>query len=108
MKKLLVLFFLVATLNSYSQSEKEKIEKACLNYIEGFYEGDTTKLISSLKPALFKFGYLKKDGENIYVPAGQMTYRQSLDYAKRVMDKKNFAKADSPKKVEVLDIMETI
>ena len=37
-----------------------------------------------------------------------MTYRQALDYAKNVMEKKNFAKADAPKKVEVLDVMNTI
>jgi hypothetical protein len=31
-----------------------------------------------------------------------------LDYAKGVSVKKNFAKAGSPKKVEVLDIMNTV
>jgi hypothetical protein len=31
-----------------------------------------------------------------------------LDYAKNVLAKKNFAKSDSPKKVEVLDIGNTI
>jgi hypothetical protein len=37
-----------------------------------------------------------------------MTFRAALDYAKNVMAKKNFAKADAPKKVEVLDVMNTI
>jgi hypothetical protein len=37
-----------------------------------------------------------------------MTYREALNYAKNVSEKKNFAKADAPKKVEVLDIMNTI
>jgi len=36
-----------------------------------------------------------------------MIYRQALDYAKGVLAKKSFAKADAPKKVEVLDIMKT-
>ena len=109
MKKILFAFLLLAT-NQYvnAQETKEKIERACLDYIEGFYEGDTVKLIRSLKPALFKFGYWKNDKTNTYDPDGQMTYRQALDYAKRVVEKKNFAKADAPKKVEVLDIMNTI
>lgn len=34
-----------------------------------------------------------------------MSFREALDYAKKVMEKKNFAKPDAPKKVEVLDIM---
>ncbi len=37
-----------------------------------------------------------------------MTWRQALDYAKSVMEKKNFAKEDAPKKVEVLDILNAI
>ena len=37
-----------------------------------------------------------------------MTWRQAIDYAKRVLEKKNFAKSDAPKKVEVLDIMNSI
>ncbi len=37
-----------------------------------------------------------------------MTWKQAIDYAKRVADKKNFAKAGSPKQVEVLDIMNSI
>ena len=37
-----------------------------------------------------------------------MTYPQAIRYAKNVFDKKNFAKAGSPKKVEVYDIMRSI
>ena len=37
-----------------------------------------------------------------------MTYREALDYAKNVLAKKSFAKSDSPKIVEVLDVGNTI
>ena len=107
MKKLICIFVLFAAVKFSSAQDKQQIEKACLNYLEGFYEGDTTKLIAALKPSLYKFGYWKnKDGN--YDPDGQMTYRQALDYAKGVLAKKNFPKADAPKKVEVLDVMNTI
>ena len=108
MKKLFFLLVFFAIAKFSSAQEKEKIERACWNYIEGFYEGDTTKLIAALKPSLFKYGYWKNKNTGNYDPDGQMTYRQALDYAKNVMEKKNFAKADAPKKVEVLDIMNTI
>lgn len=91
-----------------AQDAKAKVERACMDYLEGFYEGDTIKLIRSLKPSLYKFGYWKNKESGKYDPDGQMTYRQAIDYAKRVFDKKNFAKAGSPKKVEVLDVMNTI
>jgi len=105
---MIILVSCLITKYSGAQSAREKIERVCLDYIEGFYEGDTTKLIRSLKPSLYKFGYWKNSKTNNYDPDGQMTYREALDFAKKVMEKKNFAKAGSPKKVEVLDIMNTI
>ena len=108
MKKILFLLAASAAVNFLSAQEKEKVERACLNYIEGFYEGDTTKLVAALKPSLYKIGYWKNKNTGVYDYDGQMTYRDAMSYAKGVMDKKNFAKPDAPKKVEVLDIGNSI
>ncbi len=109
MKKLAALLFCCVSLQvALAQDAKQQVERACLDYLEGFYEGDTTKLIRSVKPSLYKFGYWKNDKTGIYEADGQMTWRQAIDYAKRVAEKKNFAKAGSHKKVEVLDIMNSI
>ena len=104
MKKLIFLLLLFSAAKFSSGQEKEKVERACLNYIEGFYEGDTTKLIAALKPSMYKIGYWKNKDTGVYGFDGQMTYREAMDYAKNVMSKKNFPKPDAPKKVEVLDI----
>jgi len=109
MKKIatiLLCFFIM--FSAMAQDAKQKIERACLDYIEGFYEGDTTKLIRCLNPSLYKFGYWQDKKTGKYAPDGNMTWRQALDYAKRVYEKKNFAKSNAPKKVEVLDIMNMI
>jgi hypothetical protein len=108
MKKLILLFVFFIAVKFLTAQDKAGIEKACLNYIEGFYEGDTSKLVAALKPSLYKYGYWKNKDTGIYGPDGQMTYQQAIDYAKGVMAKKNFPKADAPKKVEVLDVMNTI
>ena len=109
MKKFLIVLTFCTCVNiTYAQDNKAMIERACLDYIEGFYEGDTSKLIRAIKPALFKFGYWQDKKTGKYAPEGNMTWREALDYAKRVSEKKNFAKPGSPKKVEVLDIMNTI
>jgi hypothetical protein len=89
-------------------SDKEKVERACQDYIEGFYEGDTTKLIRSLKPALYKYGYWRSEKSESYDREGQMTFKQAVNYARNVSLKKNFAKADAPKKVEVFEVSERI
>jgi len=109
MKKMICILFLSLVVKfTIAQTPKEKVEKACLDYIEGFYEGDTSKLIRSLKPSLYKFGYWKNKTTNVYESDGQMTWREALDYAKKVMEKKSFQKPGTTKKVEVLDIMNTI
>ena len=107
----LVLTILAVSLfcrSASAQAEKEKVTQACLNYIEGFYEGDTGKLIESLKPSLYKFGYWKDKNTGKYGPDGHMTYRQALDYATKVAEKKSFAKPGAPKEVEVLDVLNCI
>ena len=107
MKKIIFIFVICFAAKFVSAQDKEKVEKACLNYIEGFYEGDTSKLIDALKPSLYKIGYWK-NRNGVYEFDEQMTWRQTLDYAKRVMEKKKFVKSDAPKKVEVLDVMNSI
>lgn len=104
MKKYFIIACCLYSMSAGAQADKDAVSKACLNYIEGFYEGDTSKLIQSLQPSLYKFGYWKDKATGKYGPDGNMTYRQALDYATRVLQKKNFAKPGSPKKVEVLDI----
>ncbi len=107
MRKLSCIFLLCLVVK-FSAAQEEKVERACLDYIEGFYEGDTAKLIRSLKPTLYKFGYWKNKTTNNYDPDEHMTFPEALNYAKKVMEKKSFPKPGAPKKVEVLDIMNTI
>ncbi len=109
MRKLICIFLLCLVVKlSAAQEGKEKVERACLDYLEGFYEGDTAKLIRSLKPTLYKFGYWKNKTTSNYDPDEHMTFTEALNFAKRVMEKKSFPKPGAPKKVEVLDIMNTI
>jgi hypothetical protein len=109
MKKIICLFFVCLLVKvSEAQEAKQKIERACLDYIEGFYEGDTAKIIRSIKPSLYKFGYWKNKTSNKYEPDEHMTYQEAIKYARNVYEKKKFTNEGSPKKVEVLDIMHTI
>lgn len=110
MKKIFIIGALIANYAIQAQppDPKKAVERACLDYLEGFYEGDTVKIIRSIKPSLFKYGYWKNNKSNVYESDGNMTFEQAVTYARKVGEKKNYAKPDSPKKVEVLDIMNFI
>ena len=89
-------------------SDTEAVEKASMNYIEGFYEGDESKVRAGISPELNKHGFWKKKGEENYQPAGDFPFEQALSYAKNVRDKKEFAKPGSPKLVEVIEVSDKI
>lgn len=110
MKKVLTsLLVLVIVFQANAQSsESDKVKRACMDYIEGFYEGDEAKLKRSLSPDLLKFGYMKKRGTQEYASAGQMTYEEALSYARGVKEKQSFPKADAPRGIEIYDVDDNI
>lgn len=107
MRFLLVLLVACFAFNpSFAQdaADQEGVRQACLHYLEGFYEGDTSKLKNAIVPELLKFGYWKDKNSGKYKSEGQMTYEEAINYAISVLEKKRFAKPDAPKKVQILDI----
>ena len=101
-------FLLINSVFAQSTEDKKGVIKACLNYIDGFYQGDTTKIIESIRPSLHKFGFWKNKETGEYEKEGYMTFVKAKNYAKNVYEKKRFAKADAPRDVKVLDIQNHI
>ena len=93
MKKLvsLISLVLICQMALSQNSDIAGIKKACTNYIEGFYEGDTLKLKASLQPKLNKFGFWKNKDTQIYNQVGYMSFEQALDFAKDVKDNMNIS-----------------
>ena len=107
MKKLFTVLAICFTL-AISYGQESAVEKACMNYIEGFYEGDSDKLKACLQPTLNKFGFWKNKDSGEYEQVNYMSYDQALAYAENVKAKKKFANADAPKVVEVLNMGNSI
>lgn len=88
-----------------TDSDYKAVERTLLNYVEGFYEGDTTKLIAAFLPEMHKYGYWKDKDSGEY-SGSSMSYREALDFAIRVQEKKRFAKPDAPKVVAVFEVQD--
>ena len=102
---ILLFVILVFPVTAQTSPDKEGVQKACMDYIEGFYEGDTSKIIRSIDTAVFKYGYWK--GRNSTTYQGEaMSFQEMINYAKEVTEKKHFAKADAPKKVEIFEVQD--
>lgn len=108
-KVILLLFVAIFSLQTNAQkSDKALVTKACMNYLEGFYEGNTDKLKAALSPTLNKFGYWKSKKTKKFGKKIPMTFEGALKFAENVKKKKSFAKKGSPKKIEILDLMDKI
>lgn len=109
MKKiaLIIMLLFCFNVNSYSQ-DSTKIMRAALDYIEGFYEGDTMKIIRSIHPDLSKNGY-GIDKKNKGYKEHIMTYERAVDYAREVLNDPQWAAPKGAiKKVEILDAQDKI
>ena len=103
-----LMMLLVINITNAQTTDKQGVEKACMNYIEGFYEGNQDKLKASVQPTLNKFGFWKNKDTGEYRQQDYMTFEKALAFAKNVKEKKQYPKADAPKKVEVMDISNNI
>jgi hypothetical protein len=59
------------------------VRRAALDYVEGFYEGDSTKHVRSVRPDVFKYGFwLPRDSTRYR--GEQMPWPEFLSYTRRM------------------------
>ncbi|MGH9887509.1 MAG: nuclear transport factor 2 family protein [bacterium] len=86
-----------------SAQEQEAVRRAALDYLEGFYEGDTAKLVRALRPEMFKYGFWKEKDSTRY-SAEKMTYDEAIAYARRFKASKRTTPATAPREVQLFDV----
>src|SRR5262245_4488017 len=84
-------------------TDREGVRRAVLDYVEGFYEGDTMKIARSIRPEVMKYGFFVPDKATSY--SGEaMSFREMIDYAKNVKARGRPTPATAPKQVDILDV----
>ncbi len=89
----------------FAQSVEDRagVERAALDYLEGFYDGSTEKIRRGVHPDVFKFGFAKRDGEYHRIP---MSFDEMLAFATDVRESGRFPDENAPKRVEILDVLD--
>lgn len=88
-----------------SPAEREAVRRAVLDYVEGFYEGDSLKLARAVRPEIFKYGFWKARDSTRYA-GEQMKYPEFFDYARRVKQNNRQAPPTAPKVVDLYDVQD--
>ena len=94
------ILFLMVTTNLYSQ-ENEKVKEAMLNYLNGFYTGDSTLFISSIDSNVYKYGYFINNGE---YKGTRMSYKEMFAFARDVRQGKIKFPANPKAEVIIFEI----
>lgn len=103
--KVLLLLLVPAGLTGQAPAETDNVRRAVLDYVEGFYEGDTVKLMRSIRPEVFKYGFWIPRDSSRY-QGERMPWPEFLAYANRVKTNKRFAPASAPKDVTVFEVLD--
>ena len=111
MNKLMIMVFALALalacpMVGFAQSdtEREAVRQAALDYVEGVYEVDATRIERSVHPDLVKRGFYIKKGETTY-SFSPMTFAELVNLAK-TYNKNGRVPKDAPKDVIVLDVLD--
>jgi hypothetical protein len=83
--------------------ERSFVERAVRDYLEGFYEGDTAKLVRTLRPEMFKYGFYKSRDSLNYM-GERMTYQEAIAYARGVKERKRPAASTAPREIVLFDV----
>jgi len=87
--------------------DAEGVVRAARDYLEAFYEGDSTKIVRSVSPGVVKYGYYIPRGDSTYHGTG-MTYGEMLDYVRQVKASGRTPPASAPRQVSALEVLDQV
>lgn len=90
--------------NQYNKEDYKKVEAAILDYVEGLYLVDSTRIDRSVDTKLRKIGYWYNPKEKKYRDNLEMTHTQLSNLAARWNKSGNQVNENSPKKIEIFDV----
>jgi hypothetical protein len=99
---LLLLLLLPVAGNGQATDEREAVRQAVLDYVEGIYEVNPSRVERSVHPDLAKRGFFKKKGETAYSEE-KMTFKELMDVAAS-WNKSGRLPKDAVKEVVVFDV----
>lgn len=101
----LILLLAPRAAHAQTSADSAKIRATAMNYIEGFYEGDSTKLIKAVRPEVYKYGFYRAPDSTSY-RGMQMTWAGFMSYARNVKTNNRQEPASAVRGVKLLDVLD--
>lgn len=88
-----------------SAGDSAGVRAAVLDYVEGIYRVDTTRIVRSVRPELAKRGYYRPPGKTEYA-SEPMTYQELIGVARDWNKAGRVNPETAPKEVRILDLLD--
>ena len=88
----------------WNNKDHQDVKAAILDYVEGIYEVDSTRIEKSVDTSLRKIGYWYNKKDSAYMDNLPMTYDQLVRLAARWNKDGKRTDENSPKKIEIYDV----
>lgn len=88
-----------------NQADRDGVRQAVLDYVEGVYNVDPSRIERSVHPKLAKTGFYRGAKDETYRPGSNMTFEQLKDVA-RNWNKDGKLRKDAPKEITVFDVLD--
>jgi putative lumazine-binding protein len=88
-----------------TDADREAVRQAALDYVEGIYNVDPSRIERSVHPKLAKLGFYRPPADDAYRPGVTMTFERLVEIAKNY-NKEGKLPKDAPKEVTILDVLD--
>ena len=92
------------SISAQSVDDHEAVTAAIMDYVEGLYEADSTRIENSVHPSLRKVGYWYHKPSASYKDNLPMTYEQLVSLAARWNADGKSANENSPKDIVIFEV----
>lgn len=90
---------------SANNADREAVRQAALDYVEGIYNVDPSRIERSVHPKLAKLGFYRPPADETYRPGASMTFERLIEIAKN-FNKEGQLSKDAPKEITVYDVLD--
>jgi hypothetical protein len=87
-----------------TDADREAVRQAALDYVEGVYNVDPSRIERSVHPKLAKLGFYRGPKDENYRPS-PMTFERLIEVSK-TYNKEGKLPKDAPKEITVLDLLD--
>jgi putative lumazine-binding protein len=88
-----------------TDADREAVRQAALDYVEGIYNVEPSRIERSVHPKLAKLGFYRPPAEDAYRQGSGMTFERLVEIAKNY-NKEGKLPKDAPKEITILDVLD--